>query len=105
MDGVRIPIDLSTYENDMTSFHGRDDVFTMLIHLGYDIDTKEVFIPNNEILDEFKTSTKSEEWFDTFTSFKKSQKLLDATWDCDEDKDADSTSAAYKHHSCRMERV
>ena len=92
MDGVRIPIDLSTYENDMTSFHGRDDVFTLLIHLGYlgyDIDTKEVFIPNNEILDEFKTSTKSEEWIDTFTAFKKSQKLLDATWEENEDKVAE----------------
>lgn len=64
MDGVRIKTDLSTYQNDMTSFHGRDDVLTLLIHLGYlgyDTDTGEVFIPNKEILDEFRISTKSEE--------------------------------------------
>ena len=53
------------------------------------MDTKEVFIPNNEILDEFKTSTKSEEWLDTFTSFKKSQKLLNATWEGKEEKVAE----------------
>ena len=57
--------------------------------LGYDIDTKEVFIPNKEILDEFRTSTRSGEWTDTFQSFKKSQELLAATWEMDADKAAE----------------
>ena len=35
MDGGRVVVDISTYQNDMTSFHGRDDVLTMLMHLGY----------------------------------------------------------------------
>ena len=89
MDGGRVPVDISTYQNDMTSFQSRDDVFTMLIHLGYlgyDVETREVFIPNREILDEFKTSTKSEEWTEAFTSFRKSQELLQATWDGEEGK-------------------
>jgi len=76
----------------MTSFHGRDDVLTMLIHLGYlgyDVDTKEASIPNNEILDEFKNSTETEEWVDTFKAFKKSQELLHATWEGDEAKVAE----------------
>jgi len=84
MDGGRVSVDTSTYQNDMTTFHGRDDVLTMLIHLGYlgyDMDTRRVFIPNNEILDEFKASTKSEEWAGTFRAFKKSQELLKATWE------------------------
>ena len=84
MDGGRVKIDMTTYQNDMTSFHGRDDVLTMLIHLGYlgyDMDEKAVFIPNHEILDEFKTSTKSEEWIGTFLSFQKSQEILKATWE------------------------
>ena len=92
MDGGKVPVDLSSYQNDMTSFNGSNDVLVMLIHLGYlgyEMDTKEVFIPNNEILDEFKTSTKSEEWLDTFTSFKKSQKLLNATWEGKEEKVAE----------------
>ena len=92
MDGGRVMVDISSYQNDMTSFHGRDDVLTMLIHLGYlgyDIASREVFIPNNEILNEFKTSTKFDEWIDTFKSFKKSQEVLKATWDCDEEKVAE----------------
>ena len=82
MDGGRLKIDTSTYQNDMTTFHGRDDVLSLLIHLGYlgyDDETGEVFIPNKEILDVFKSSTKTDEWIDTFVSFKISQELLQAT--------------------------
>jgi len=92
MDGGRLKVNISKYQNDMTSFNGSNDVLVMLIHLGYlgyDMETKEVFIPNNEILDEFKNSTESEEWIDTFTSFKKSQKLLEATWEGKEEKVAE----------------
>lgn len=92
MDGGRVSIDISTYQNDMTTFYGRDDVLTMLIHLGYlsyAEKTCEVFIPNNEVLAEFKSSTKSEEWIGTFTSFKKSQELLNATWSLNEEKVAE----------------
>ena len=92
MDGGRLKVNINKYQNDMTSFNGGNDVLVMLIHLGYlgyDADTKEVFIPNNELLDEFKNSTESEEWVDTFTSFKKSQKLLNATWEGKDEKVAE----------------
>ena len=89
MDGGRLTIDASTYQNDMITFHSRDDVLSLLIHLGYlgyDDRTSEVFIPNQEILDEFRTSTKTDEWIDTFKSFEISQELLKATWELDADK-------------------
>ena len=92
MDGGSVKVNLGTYQNDMTTFNGRDDVLALLIHLGYlkyNSDTKEVSIPNKEILDEFKSSTKSEEWIGTFTSFKKSQELLNATWNFNEEKVAE----------------
>lgn len=69
MDGGRLKIDTSTYQNDMTTFSGRDDVLSLLIHLGYlgyDAEKSEVFIPNREILDEFRSSTKDREWVDVF---------------------------------------
>ena len=92
MDGGRVKVNILKYQNDMTSFHSRDDALALLIHLGYlgyDPETKEVSIPNREILDEFKNSTDSEEWIGTFTSFKKSQDLLKATINCDEEKVAE----------------
>ena len=83
MDGGRVQIDTSTYQNDMTTFHGRDDVLSLLIHLGYlgfDSETSEVFIPNREILDEFRTSTKTSEWAETFKDHNvQNQKVLEIT--------------------------
>ena len=46
-------------------FHGRDDVLSLLVHLGYlgdDAVRSEVYIPNREILDAFRASTKGSEW-------------------------------------------
>jgi hypothetical protein len=98
MDGGRLPIDTSSYQNDMTTFHSRDDVLSLLIHLGYlgyDDERGEVFIPNREILDEFKTSTKSSEWVDTFRSFSISQELLKATWEQDAERVAELLEKAH----------
>ena len=100
MDGGRLPIDTSTYQNDMTTFSGRDDVLSLLIHLGYlgyDDERGEVFIPNREILDEFKTSTKGREWVSTFKAFETSLELLEATWNGDEEKVAELVEDAHNH--------
>ena len=98
MDGGRLVIDPSTYQNDMTTFNGRDDVLSLLIHLGYlgfDGERSEVFIPNKEILDEFKTSTKSPEWTGAFEAFTRSQALLKATWEADAEKVAEILEQAH----------
>ena len=98
MDGGRLTIDTSTYQNDMTTFSGRDDVLSLLIHLGYlgyDDERGEVFIPNREILDEFKTSTKGREWVSTFKAFETSLELLEATWNGDEEKVAELVEDAH----------
>lgn len=98
MDGGRLTIDTSTYQNDMTTFTGRDDVLSLLIqlgYLGYDDERGEVFIPNREILDEFKTSTKGREWVSTFKAFETSLELLEATWNGDEEKVAELVEDAH----------
>ncbi len=63
----------------MTTFAGKDDILTLLIHLGYlgyDNETGEVFVPNKEILDVFKTSTDDKDWVETFEKFKISQEIV-----------------------------
>ena len=87
MQGRRIPCDVTTYQNDMTTFHSKDDIFTLLIHLGYlgyDSVTKEIFIPNREVEDVFRQTTKGEEWDYLFQTLERSQKLLEATWNGNE---------------------
>ncbi len=59
--GGTIEVDVSSFQNDMTSFVNRDDVLTYLIHLGYlgyDQRTERAFIPNEEIRQELMKATK-----------------------------------------------
>ena len=98
MDGGRVPIDVTRYQNDMTSFKSKDDILTMFIHLGYlgyRRETKEVFIPNKEVLDVFKSSTKNRDWTVTFRALQNSRKLLEATWACDQETVAELLEAAH----------
>ena len=98
MNGGRVPIDITRYQNDMTTFNSKDDILTMFIHLGYlgdQRETKEVFIPNKEVLDVFRSSTKNREWTVTFQALQNSQKLLEATWNCDRVRVADLLGKAH----------
>ncbi len=63
--GARIKINTDKFTNDMTTFQGKDDVITLLIHLGYlayDVETEEVFIPNHEISKEFLNAIDGAGW-------------------------------------------
>jgi hypothetical protein len=107
MDGGRLRVDFTGYQNDMHTFGGRDDVLALLVHLGYlgfegdetargiDSEHGEVFIPNKEIREEFETSTRSREWEGVFREFEASKELLRATWGRDERRVAELLEAAH----------
>ncbi len=60
--GKKVRIDTLTFQNDMSSFSSKDDVLTLLIHLGYlgyIYDENEIYIPNNEVKDIFDKNTKA----------------------------------------------
>lgn len=60
--GDEVKVDTASFLNDMTSFQSKDDVFTLLIHLGYlayDSTKRTVYIPNNDVKGTFITSIKN----------------------------------------------
>lgn len=62
LGGQKCRIDTGTFQNDMTSLQGRDDVLTLLVHLGYlayNDDSGEVYIPNEEVRQEFVRAVKN----------------------------------------------
>jgi len=62
LGGNKCKIDTGTFQNDMTTIKSRDDVFTLLVHLGYlayDGQEKAVYIPNMEIRHEFIRAIKA----------------------------------------------
>ena len=78
--GQEQPVDTRTFSNDMVTFANKDDILTLLIHLGYlgyRSDKKTAYIPNKEIYDEFVTSMKAKGlWKETIDAVLKSKKLL-----------------------------
>ena len=73
----------------MTSFETKDDILTLLIHLGYltyDSDAKQCFIPNQEVKEAFISSIRNSSWKYTTKAIKDSKDLLEATWKQDEEK-------------------
>ncbi|MDR1834380.1 MAG: ATP-binding protein [Fusobacteriaceae bacterium] len=100
--GERIPIDTSGFTNDMVSFSSKDDVMTLMIHLGYlgfQKNTGEVFIPNKEINDEFITAIKSAKWDVVVKTVSASRELLNATWRKDAKAVAKYITAAHEETS------
>ena len=98
MAGGMWKIDIRTFNNDMTTFHSMDDVLTLLIHLGYlgyDFDTKSVFIPNKELMDEFVSATAASKWSEIIKSVKRSDNLLQATWQQDAECVAEGIEMAH----------
>ena len=62
LDGQKVPADVENFENDMVTFRGKDDVYALLVHLGYlgyDQVERAVFIPNEEIRREFASALKT----------------------------------------------
>jgi hypothetical protein len=99
--GDKIRIDTSKFTNDMVTFEDFDDIFTLLIHLGYlgyDFESEEVFIPNKEISKEFVTAM-TRGYSDVVKAVKASRDLLNATWLMDAEAVAQGIDAAHQETS------
>lgn len=82
LNGGRCEIKTRTFQNDMLNIKSKDDVLTLLVHLGYlafDRLTKEVYIPNEEIFEEFKNALDTTSWIIVQKALEESELLLQAT--------------------------
>ena len=82
LGGGRVKVNTRSFKNDMKNFERKDDVLTLLVHLGYlgyDATEKEVFIPNKEIIEEFETAMSVGGWSEVMRVLKASEKLLEDT--------------------------
>ena len=69
--GDRIEINTGTFSNDMTSFQGRDDILTLLVHLGYlsyHWPDRIVTIPNKEVSQEYVNAISTMNWSEVIRS-------------------------------------
>ena len=98
LGGGRVTVNTYSFQNDMQNFKTKDDVLTLLIHLGYlayDSETSEAFIPNKEIAGEFENAMSTGGWQEIMCILKASERLLQDTLQCDEKRVAEGLDAAH----------
>ena len=86
--GEDVRINTDKFQNDMTTFKSKDDVLTLLIHLGYlgyNRENQKCYIPNKEVTSAFINSIEDSNWKETTRALLNSQELLEATWQKDEE--------------------
>ena len=82
LGGDRVKVNTRSFQNDMRNFEVKDDVLTLLIHLGYlgyDAGTEEAFIPNKEVIMEFENAMSVGGWGEVMHVLRTSEKLLEDT--------------------------
>ena len=80
--GVETKVDTKGFANDLVTFRDRDDVLTLLIHLGYlsyDETTQKAHIPNEEIRLEFARAIRQVRRDDTIRRVRESEQLIEDT--------------------------
>ena len=82
LSGEHVYVNTTKFQNDMRIVKNRNDVLTVLIHLGYlayEGDTNECYIPNKEVADEFLNAVEDTSWTRLVDAITASQNLLNAT--------------------------
>ena len=100
--GEQIEIDTTTFVNDMVTFSTRDDILTLLIHLGYlmyDYSTGKVSIPNHEVRQQFAGTVKAMHWTYVSNALKHSDVLLKYTLAQNAEKVAEMLSEVHSENT------
>ena len=98
LDGATVPTNVGTFENSMTLFKSKDDVYALLVHLGYlgyDAVERGVFIPNEEIRREFANAVQTGARPQLARLVADSRELLRRTLRSDSDYVADAIERAH----------
>ncbi len=100
--GGRCKVNPTKFQNDMSVICSKDDVLTVLIHLGYlsyNWNKEECYIPNREVAGEMVNAVEASNWKNVVDALQASEELLQATLDGDEQAVALGVDAAHDEHT------
>ena len=100
--GGRCKVNPTKFQNDMSIIRSKDDVLTVLIHLGYlsyDWRKDECYIPNKEVAGEMVNAVEDNNWKPVVDALKASEQLLQATLEGDEEAVAQGVDAAHDENT------
>ncbi|MBO4906681.1 MAG: AAA family ATPase [Bacteroidaceae bacterium] len=102
LGGGRVKVNTARFSNDMSIIRTKDDVLTVLIHLGYlsyDWSSRVCYVPNYEVSEELAYAVAETDWTNVVKSLEASESLLRATLDGDEDAVARGVDAAHDENT------
>ena len=102
LGGASVPVSIGTFNNDMTTFATKDDVLTLLVHLGYltyNVEHETVTIPNREVSQEYINAIRTMDWHEVIQAVNHSRLLLDALWNLDSEAVAQGIEQAHNEIS------
>ena len=102
LSGEHVYVNTLKFQNDMRIVNSKNDVLTVLIHLGYlayDGDTGKCFIPNKEVGEQFLNAVEDTSWTRLVEALTASQNLLDATLSCNEQAVAKGIDKAHDENT------
>jgi len=80
--GEKVSVNTTKFQNDMRVINNKNDVLTVLIHLGYlayDGKTKKCYVPNKEVGEELLNAVEDTSWKRIADTIIDSENLLEAT--------------------------
>ena len=95
IEGSTIQFSCTTFQNDMVSIKTKDDIFSLLVCLGYlgcvddGGDYRLAYVPNKEIRTALSSIVKSQPWFNSIPIIERSQSLFEAITTLDANKVAE----------------
>ena len=106
LSGDEVRVKTTSFQNDMITFKSKDDVLTLLIHLGYLAYSQKKqtsYIPNEEIRREFADAVEENKWDELIEFENQSNDLLNATLDMDEDAVADGIEKIHTEYASSIQ--
>jgi hypothetical protein len=100
--GGRAKVNTTKFSNDLSDIRSRDDVLTVLIHLGYlafDWKKRECYVPNYEVSEELANAVEETGWTSIANALQQSERLLDATLRQDANLVARLVEAAHQENT------
>ncbi len=102
LNDIPVPVNALRFSNDMHNVECKDDVLTLLCHLGYlsyNSETKCAGIPNYEVRQEFETAVADTSWIEVTNALKQSERLMSCVLNGEEEEVAACVSEVHEQNT------
>lgn len=102
LSGGRVQVNTTKFQNDLADVGSRDDVLTVLIHLGYlgyDRESHQCYVPNYEVSIELQNAVEETGWTAVAQALQQSEQLLRDTLAANAEAVARAVDAAHDENT------